>query len=216
MTLSNFRWAARAMASAAVLIGFVAPLPAQTARTADSAKAPNPADVKFMTDMIAHHAQAVVIGKWVPSHGTSEELKTLASRVVLSQKDEIALMSNWLRDHGQPVPEVDTTGAGLHGMSGMAGMHDMPHMAGMLSHDQLVELDSTRGPAFDQLWLRDMIGHHKGALTMVHDLFESEGAARDDGVYTLASNIEYDQSTEIERMQKMLAAMLVESWKKQP
>lgn len=205
--------------SARVVTGLFAIAAAAGARTAQAQtqavrpdSAPNPADVRFMTDMIAHHAQAVVIGKWVPTHGASEELKTLASRVVLSQKDEIALMSNWLKSHGQPVPPVDTTG---HGMHGMAGMKDMSGMPGMLSHQQLAVLDSTRGPEFDQLWLRDMIGHHKGALTMVKDLFAAQGGARDESVYTLASNIEYDQSTEIERMQKMLAAMLVASWKNQ-
>jgi uncharacterized protein (DUF305 family) len=43
---------------------------------------------------------------------------------------------------------------------------------------------------------------------MVNDLFSTQGAAQDVTVYKLASDISADQTTEIERMQKMLASMI--------
>ena len=84
--------------------------------------------------------------------------------------------------------------------------HDML-MPGMLTPEQLAELDKARGAEWDRLFLQAMIRHHEGALNMVDDLFASYGALQDDDVYKFASDIYADQSTEIERMQKMLDNM---------
>ena len=172
----------------------------------------NPADVRFLTGMIPHHAQAVLFAGWAESHQAGRAVAALCERIVVAQKDEIATMQNWLRDRGQPVPEVDpvTFKVAVPGMEGMADMPGMDHhmrMPGMLTDEQLAELDAARGRAFDELFLRYMIGHHQGALVMVDELFASYGGAQDDSIYKLASDIYADQSTEIERMQSMLDAM---------
>jgi uncharacterized protein (DUF305 family) len=87
----------------------------------------------------------------------------------------------------------------------MGGMqHDML-MPGMLSAEELAQLDKARGKEFDRLFLTFMIKHHEGALKMVDDLFNAPGALQDEDIYTLASDIHADQTAEIERMQKMLA-----------
>ncbi len=163
------------------------------------------ADVDFMTGMIHHHAQAIVMSRWAPTHGASPGVQTLASRIINAQRDEILTMQNWLRDHGRPVPDVSDEAAGKS-MS-----HNM-HMEGMLTKEQLDALDAARGEQFDQLFLRGMIQHHSGAVTMVDDLFGSYGAAQNDLVYKIASDISADQTTEIERMRKMLGAIVTESW----
>jgi uncharacterized protein (DUF305 family) len=157
----------------------------------------SPADVAFMSGMIHHHAQAVLIAAWAPTHGASPALLRLCERVVVGQQDEIALMQRWLEDRGEPVPRVDSTHHGHHPA-------DMP---GMLSPEQLVQLDEARGPAFDRLFLTFMIQHHQGALVMVDRLFGTNGAAQDEVVFRMASDVYADQSTEIERMQRMLAAL---------
>ena len=167
-------------------------------------------DIAFMSGMIHHHAQAVLIAGWAPSHGASEPIRLLTERIVVGQNDEIALMSRWLQAHNQPVPESDTAHA--HAMSGMdpsmPGMdHSMMTMPGMLSPQQLAQLDSARGPEFDRLFLAFMLQHHKGALTMVDKLFGTEGAGQEETTFRLASDIYADQSTEIDRMQKMLDAL---------
>jgi uncharacterized protein (DUF305 family) len=77
-------------------------------------------------------------------------------------------------------------------------------MPGMLSPAQMDALHQTRGPDFDRLFLHDMIQHHQGAVQMVKDLFASYGAAQDDIVFKVASDINVDQTTEIARMEKML------------
>ena len=160
------------------------------------------ADIQFMDGMIAHHAQALLMAGWAQSHGASPAVLTLTSRITNAQKDEIAAMQKWLRDRHQPVPEPDP-----HGM--MMNMNGMQHemlMPGMLTESQLKQLDEARSKEFDRLFLSFMIQHHRGAVTMVNDLFGTNGAAQDIPVYKMASDISADQTTEIERMQKMLAS----------
>jgi len=158
------------------------------------------ADVDFMSGMIGHHAQAVLMAGWAPSHGARQDVRLLCERIAVAQTDEIASMQRWLRDRKQPVPDAHN----VHGHM-MPGM-DMPMlMPGMLTDEQLAELDHARGPEFDRLFLTDMIKHHQGAITMVETLLGTSGAAEDDIIYRFASDVTADQSTEIERMQKMLA-----------
>ena len=82
------------------------------------------------------------------------------------------------------------------------------HMPGMLSPEQVDDLRNARGPDFDRLFLVYMIQHHQGAVTMVDELFATDGAAQgDDLIFRLASDIQADQTSEIERMESMLEAM---------
>lgn len=153
------------------------------------------ADVDFMTGMIHHHAQALVMARMAPTHGASPALRILAARIINAQIDEIALMQRWLRDRGQPVPDPEDEAHAMH--------HAM-HMAGMLTPEQLAALDAAHGEEFDRLFLTYMIQHHQGALTMVNELFSTYGAAQGDAIFKIASDIGADQSSEIDRMQSML------------
>ncbi|MEO8199797.1 MAG: DUF305 domain-containing protein [Gemmatimonadota bacterium] len=186
------------------------PLRAQTA--ADSVRLRyTPADVHFMTGMIGHHAQAILIAGWAPTHGASPSIVALCERIVSGQHDEIVLMQRWLRDRHEAVPAGDTMSARMGGMDhSMAGMDHsgMDMMPGMLSPGQLAELDSARGPEFDRLFLKDMIQHHNGAIVMVNSLFGSQGAGEEEVIFRFASDVYADQTTEIDRMQKMLAGIL--------
>jgi uncharacterized protein (DUF305 family) len=159
------------------------------------------ADVQFMTGMIAHHAQAIVMSRLAPSNGASPSIRTLAARIINAQQDEIALMQTWLRDRRQPVPEV--TAEGHAGMS-HGGMHHDAHMPGMLTSEQMAELAKSHGVDFDRLFLTFMIAHHKGAVTMVNTLLAQDGAGQDDSVFKLAADVSADQTTEIARMERML------------
>jgi uncharacterized protein (DUF305 family) len=181
-----------------------APTPASTTTSATTSRpAPNPADVNFMSGMIAHHAQALVMAGWAPSHGASATIQTLCLRIINAQKDEIATLQTWLRDRGLPVPEAKP-GPMRMTMNGMT--HDML-MPGMLSDAQMKELDAARGPEFDRLFLRYMIQHHQGAVAMVQELFDTPGGAQEQAVFKLASDVSADQTTEIARMQKMLVTL---------
>jgi uncharacterized protein (DUF305 family) len=70
----------------------------------------------------------------------------------------------------------------------------------------MAALEKARGAGWDRLFLEGMIKHHEGAIKMVDDLFAAHGALQDEDVYQFATDVYADQTSEIERMQKMLAA----------
>lgn len=196
------RLAGTAAVGATAALAACTPYPIGTRAVGIAAMPHTPADVHFMTGMIHHHAQAVLIAQWAPTHGASAELQRLAERIVVAQRDEIALMQTWLRDKGEPVPEAT---AGPMRMKMGDAEHEML-MPGMLSAEQLRALDAARGAAFDTLFLAMMIQHHEGAITMVNELFASPGAGQDETVFRFASDVYADQTTEIARMETMLEA----------
>lgn len=173
---------------------------------ADSARYPyTEADLRFMVGMISHHAQAIVMARLAESNGARREVVTLAGRVINAQHDEIALMQNWLRDRRQPVPDPSPTGMKMR-MNGAE--HDML-MPGMLTPEQMRQLDQARGAEFDERFLRLMIQHHNGAVIMVKELFDTYGAGQDQLVFKFASDVNIDQTTEIARMEKLLFSIIV-------
>lgn len=161
------------------------------------------ADVAFMQGMIAHHTQALVMSGLAPDHAGSDPLRTLAARTINAQNDEISTMVAWLRERDEPVPDIEVSGVHLT----VHGGGDTSAMPGMLSDAQMDELEAARGSEFDRLFLTYMIQHHSGAVTMVRNLFGTDGAALDDAVFKIASDIQVDQTTEINRMQSMLETM---------
>lgn len=150
-------------------------------------------DVRFMQNMIGHHAQAIVMAELAPDHGASDAVRRLAQKIDISQRDEIALMKRWLSTRAQTVP----TDAQAHAMM----------MPGMLSAEQLSELAAAHGPAFDRLFLSYMIQHHEGALLMVDELFSSPGAGQESDIFRFASDVDTDQRDEIFVMQTMLETL---------
>jgi uncharacterized protein (DUF305 family) len=180
------------------------PLTGAAKARADSLRYPYTAgDVHFMSAMIGHHAQAIVMSHMAPSHGASAAVQRLADRIINAQQDEINTMQSWLRDRRQPVPEAKP---GPMKMT-MGGMEHEMLMPGMLTDEQMKQLDQARGKEFDRLFLTFMIQHHRGAVSMVRDLFGTSGSAQDDTVFKFANDVQVDQTTEIARMERMLAAL---------
>jgi uncharacterized protein (DUF305 family) len=170
------------------------------------------ADIDFANGMVLHHAQAVRIANWCSSHGASAEVLTLCARIINAQIDEIHRMQQWLVDRRQPIsiPDTSRAAASPSAMANMPGMHmhSDSAMPGMLTAAGLDSLDATRGRAFDRLFLSSMIHHHQGAVAMVNRLYGTRGAGQDDVIFKLASDISADQTTEIARMQRLLATIV--------
>lgn len=162
------------------------------------------ADVKFMTGMIAHHAQALIMSRLAPANGASPTIQTLASRIINSQKDEIASMQRWLDDRNRPVPQISFDGIDMTIILDGQPFTSYRKMRGVLSQDQLIKLSQSKSQEFDKLFLEQMIEHHSGAVFMVENLFATDGAAQGDAAFRLATNIQVDQRTEIERMRQIL------------
>ena len=158
------------------------------------------ADVTFMQGMIHHHAQAVEMVELLKTRTRSEAMKTLGLRIELSQQDEMKMMRHWLQARGQDAPDPQAHA----GMAGMSMGADNPMMPGMLTPDEMRQLAAATGTDFDRLFLKGMIKHHGGALTMVKELFATAGAAQDGNIFAFASDVDADQRMEINRMSAML------------
>ena len=150
-------------------------------------------DIKFMQGMIGHHAQAVEMVALVPQRSASDAVRKLAQRIDVSQQDEMKMMREWLLARSQQIPDPRA-----HHMMGTT------LMPGMLTPEEMSRLAAAKGAEFDRLFLEGMIKHHGGAITMVHDLFATEGAAQTPEIFSYASDVDADQRMEIDRMDSML------------
>jgi len=157
------------------------------------------ADSEFMQGMIMHHSQAVEMTALIPLHTGNREIRTLGARISLSQTDEIKFMKRWLVARGLPVS------LSMPGMPGMDNdnqpMHTMP---GMLTAAQMDALRQANGAEFDRQFLTGMIQHHKGALVMVQQLFDTPGAGQDADLFDFATDADNTQRAEIRIMEDML------------
>jgi uncharacterized protein (DUF305 family) len=156
----------------------------------------NAGDTRFMQGMIGHHQQALEMAALVHQNSQSDEMKLLAKRIEVSQIDEINMMKSWLTTRSETLPDEHAHHAGDHAL-----------MPGMLTMAEMKRLASAKGAEFDRLFLEGMIKHHIGALTMVKQLFETPGAGQDAEIFAFASDVDADQSMEIDRMAAMLAAL---------
>ena len=155
----------------------------------------NAADTRFMQRMIHHHAQALQMTGLVQDRAQSRDLPLLAGRIEASQRDEITRMEQWLKERGTDVPNSHTDHA----------MHGEP-MPGMLTPEQLTQLQQARGVDFDRLFLRLMVQHHEGALVMVRELYAT-GGGLEPAADRFAREVEADQEIEIRRMGELLAKL---------
>jgi len=151
------------------------------------------ADVQFMQGMIAHHAQAIYMSRMAAVHNANPRVLKLANKIDQSQVAEIAIMQGWLRQNAQFVPDTSSWRTMM--------------MAGMLSAEQLEELDAAQGVAFDRAFLTLMIQHHEGALKMVKDLFAVPRAGQEVDVNVFANDVVTVQTAEIGVMRQMLSQL---------
>ena len=159
----------------------------------------SPADVAFMQGMIMHHSQAVEMTALIDSHTQNKDVRSLGAKISRSQSDEIRFMQRWLVARGQP---VSMAMPGMPDMD-MAG-NPLEPMPGMLTPEQMEALEKAKGADFDHLFLTGMIQHHKGALAMVKDLFDTAGAGQDADLFDFATDADNTQRAEIKIMQNML------------
>jgi uncharacterized protein (DUF305 family) len=149
------------------------------------------ADVAFAQEMIPHHEQAIEMADIAldPSRGAGLEVKALAEVIRAGQEPEIALMKGWLAAWSQPE------------MGEMEG-HDMSSMQGMMSVADMEALERASGAAFDAEWLKMMIKHHEGAVSMAKGV-QSGGQSPD--VRALAEQVIAAQTKEIAEMRALLS-----------
>ncbi len=155
-------------------------------------------DIEFMQGMIMHHAQAVEMVELIELRTENKEIRLLGSRIRQSQSDEINFMKRWLALRGEAA-EMDMSGHSSHSGHGSEMM-----MPGMLTRKQMTAMAAAKGVAFDKLFLAGMIQHHKGALVMVDELFNTAGAGQDAELFNFATDVDTGQKAEITIMENML------------
>ncbi|MBB4981787.1 MULTISPECIES: DUF305 domain-containing protein [Streptomyces] len=148
-------------------------------------ESPNGADFRYVQMMMVHHRQALTMTDLVPRRASSPQVKKVAARIAAAQRPEIGAMEGWLKNNGGPRAQ---------------GAHDHHSMPGMATEAQLEELRSAKGEAFDALFLKLMIKHHEGAVTMAAEVL-SEG--NNVLVEEMANDVIAQQSSEIDRMRSL-------------
>ncbi|MGW8761251.1 DUF305 domain-containing protein [Streptomyces sp. NPDC055815] len=148
-------------------------------------ESPNGADFRYAQMMIVHHEQALTMTALAPQRASSPQVKKVAERIAAAQRPEIASMEGWLKNNGGPRKQ---------------GAHDHHAMPGMATEEQLTQLRNAQGKAFDELFLKLMIAHHEGAVTMAAEVL-SEG--NNVLVEEMANDVIAQQTSEINRMRSL-------------
>ena len=171
----------------------------QQTHTAANGDTFNDADVTFATDMIQHHAQALKMVDMTMGRDVDPEVAQLAEEIRTAQVAEVETMVDWLTAWEKPVPETVQDHANAHG----DGELEMDEMPGMLTGEQLDELEAARGAEFRRMWLEMMVEHHQGAVEMATT--EASDGEFDDAV-AMARSVQSSQQDEIDRMEKLLGS----------
>lgn len=144
-------------------------------------------DVAFLENIVVHHQQGLELAAMVRGQSADPELAVLADRIAAQQRMELqgcqAQLLQWEAPGGRP---------------GQDHPDDIP---GMLDMDTMDTLRSLRGPQFDNLWLRSMIAHHRGAITLAQNEIEHGESPE---AISIAHSLLPFQQAEINQMNRLL------------
>lgn len=147
----------------------------------------NEADVTFVRGMIPHHEQAVVMSELAEENADSDAVRELADEIEAAQEPEIEQMTAFLEEWGESASE---------------GGMDHDEMSGMMTDEQMGELEEAMGAEFDRLFLEMMVMHHEGAVEMAQVEVED---GENEEAQELAGEIIEAQEAEIAEMEDLLA-----------
>ncbi len=186
----RYRRIATALLMAVLLVGVMAVPGTAVAQTA------NDADAEFVSMMIPHHHQALVMSEMAPTRTTNTTLLALASRIDVEQELEIDTMRRWQAWNGLEVTNAQQA------YEQMLQNPVMLERMGMATSAELAELSAASGTAFDVLYLKLMIPHHEGALDVLLNVMIN---GSDFIIQQMAGDMYITQYTQILQMQEMLA-----------
>ncbi len=178
-----------------------------TTEAAEVAEVHNDADIAFAQGMIPHHQQAVMMSELVEGRTDNPDVLELSGEISAAQEPEIQTMTAFLDAWGAdatmggasetPMDDMDHSSTDADDMAQMEGM------SGMMTPEQMADLEAAEGAEFDQMFLQMMIAHHEGAVEMA-DTQLDEGENPE--ARQLAEEIIEAQESEIGRMQDLLSA----------
>lgn len=154
----------------------------------------NGVDSMFVTMMIPHHEQAIMMAdQLLAKDNIDPQVIELAEQIKAAQGPEIETMKAWLEAWGMPYDD-----------SVSESMSGMDHGGGMMSEEDMAALDTATGAEATRLFLVGMIAHHEGAVQMAEPVLES---GENPEVRELAQQIIDGQTAEIETMQQLLGSL---------
>jgi uncharacterized protein (DUF305 family) len=149
------------------------------------------ADLRFMQEMISHHAQALKMTGLAVERGEKETVRNLAKEIAGTLEADVTMMKEWLTARGQTVEPPPARDG--HFIPGMATPEDMG------------KLEQAKGTELDRQFLGLIIQNQRGAITMAEELLAEDGAAQDETLFKFASDLKGDRSLQISKMDVMLA-----------
>jgi uncharacterized protein (DUF305 family) len=170
----------------------------------DGAAVPGTVDVGFSRDMSRHHLQGVEIANLATDRSQDPAVRGLAFDIASTQNNQVGRMQGWLSLWGYSPTGGETMSWMGDDMPGMqhGGSPDGALMPGMATEDELANLRSLQGSAFDVEFLRLMIRHHQGGLAMAR---YAQAHGETEVVRTLAKSIADSQTGETQLMTGMLS-----------
>jgi uncharacterized protein (DUF305 family) len=157
--------------------------------TRDRPPAADSADVGFLQDMLTHHDQALGIARLTIAYGEDPTVRSYAADVLGFQSYEIGVMTQKLADWGYT--RDDRSDEAMAWMDMGVPVSAMP---GLLTEDEMDQIQAASGRELDSLFLEKMAEHHRGGLHMAE---EAANRVSDDDVAALARRMERNQAGEI-------------------
>jgi len=162
------------------------------------------AEAGFARDMATHHAQAVDMSFVVRDKSTDQDLRTLASDIIVTQSAQRGMFMGWLQQWGLPQASARPRMAWMPGHVHSAPATDgAVLMHGMASNGELRSLDDATGVDAEIRFLQLMIRHHEGGVIMARALMALSDRRE---LVQMAKSIDEGQRAEIALMRSMLAA----------
>ncbi len=172
------------------------------------------ADAGFARDMAVHHQQAVEMSFVVRDRTKDDEVRRLAYDIANTQANQRGMMLGWLDLWGlpklaadrEPMAWMDQDAEGGHGGHGGAGHSghraaDGSLMPGMATKADLARLNKASGRQAEIEYLRLMIEHHNGGITMARGCVRQCTVGPERG---LAEGMVAAQQSEVELMVDLL------------
>lgn len=165
------------------------------------------ADVAFAAEMVPHHRQGLALVDLVGDRRVSAAFADLVGRIATEQTGEIDDMEAWLTawdEEPSPAPEhtLDDEALSARAATGaMQGLMRSRMGPWALGAEDLAGLDDCASAQFEERWLRMMITHHQGAISMArHEIAQGDYPP----ALALAEEVVVTQQAEIEEMRQLL------------
>lgn len=152
----------------------------------------NDQDVSFVQSMIPHHTQAVeMVDILLEKDGVEDRVLKVADSIRAAQAPEIKQMTKWLEewDASPEMPGMD---------------HGAGEMGGMMSEEDMSDLEAASGESANRIFLEQMTAHHEGAIEMAQTELDS---GKNADALELAQTIIDTQQAEIDEMEEIASTL---------